>query len=946
MLSIVYFTRSDDSEELTTLEETVLQHAKIDSIPVHIVKEDALSTLSDFIRDNVKTPYVMLAKSNTYLHLVHLRKLLDESKKDSFECFANHFDQTTRTIDADCGFLVKKELLSGFSPAGGLSNFSSEFTRQMTSHSSARINIRPGFNKQNFEASYMHTHHCETCISSFNSGIVYTLGNMSKSDMLRYHSFVDRQRNGKGVTMAIALMIKDEEEKIQETMSHYKNATYFPEIFILDTGSTDKTLERVREWQAAHPATRVIISESPFVDFSTTRNILLDQAYRESSCDYIMSTDCNDEMRGQDDCFKVLHHYAHFPVIFIDQVWSSPQMDPITFSNIRIVKNNGQYRWRYRVHEVLMNIRDVSTTPTVPPLVMKLPPSVHLYQFRDNEYEGIKSARYHRDLTFFLEDYEKTPKDRRIVYYLAQTYFFTNDFENAIVYCKKRIELNPIEEKDEEVYHSLMRICRCKILLKKPVHNIKKWLWRSWEYYPPGKKDIEPLILIANYYEQEGDIDTAMHLYMLCCSTTRPNHSLPLRLELYQFERFKKLAEMYYRKEQFDKIYPTYMRVLETGTPNQCKEIENLVSLYYPSCHKPSQPVVVLYGGLFYDRKWNGKMFFERKIALGGSETMVIRLAHLIAAMKRFQVYVFVNTDEEMTYEGVTYVKMERYNDFCRINTIRHLILSRDAERAFVKPNRIEKTHLWIHDLTHIGTMRDESAYNSVITLTPFHRTFYENEILGNHPQRAAIAKKGVVIPNFVQPFFSGSIKDYQRQLRALKPTHHRIIYSSCPSRGLLQVVNEWPIIRARYPDAELWLYCDFNNDYIRKVMPQVDEFLAHILTLPGVHNVGRLPEAEFIEHCKKATVWYYPTEFKETFCITAVQMMGNGVIPVYRKTGSLPSVVGDAGIIVTDTASTLEALAALQKEDYRNGLVKKGLERSRQYVEETVKKDWEKLLA
>jgi hypothetical protein len=42
-----------------------------------------------------------------------------------------------------------------------------------------------------------------------------------------------------------------------------------------------------------------------------------------------------------------------------------------------------------------------------------------------------------------------------------------------------------------------------------------------------------------------------------------------------------------------------------------------------------------------------------------------------------------------------------------------------------------------------------------------------------------------------------------------------------------------------------------------------------------------------------KCEMWYYPSDYEETFCLTAVEMMGHGVIPITRLTASLQNVVG-----------------------------------------------------
>jgi len=115
---------------------------------------------------------------------------------------------------------------------------------------------------------------------------------------------------------------------------------------------------------------------------------------------------------------------------------------------------------------------------------------------------------------------------------------------------------------------------------------------------------------------------------------------------------------------------------------------------------------------------------------------------------------------------------------------------------------------------------------------------------------------------------------------------------------------------------------------------------LSLIDNTPGVHNIGRLPEELFLEECKKANVWYYPTEWQETFCITAVQMIANGVLPIYTPVGSLPDVLEGSGIVIDDSFNLTNAL-----KRKRGLLLEKGFEVSKKYTTEKVKKMWLALL-
>jgi hypothetical protein len=947
MFSILYLTENEHIQPL--LIETVAEHAKHHNIPFHSLHVAALPSLGKFVSTTITTPYTIILKETTYPHIPNIIKLLQVDTVP--DCFCHHY--VDNVIDVNPGYLIRTKFLTAFAPNPftTFDDFSKNVTAYLTTIVGLNIMIRNGFNYLNFEASHYHTHHCDKCIESFTKSIVFTLANMTEKDIRKYHAILEKQRNGKNVQVAIALMIKDEEQKIKETLEFYKNSEFFPEVFILDTGSTDKTLEKVREWADEHQSTKLEIYEQPFVDFSTSRNYLLDKAYEFSKSEFIISIDCNDEMKSQKECIESLALYAHFPVVFIDQVWKSENSDPITFTNIRIVKNNGKYRWRYRVHEVLMADNDV-------PIMIRLIPEIHLFQFREPEYESIKSARYHRDLKFFLEDVEKYPEDKRLAYYLSQTYFFCQDFENCIASGKRRLALNKPDEYDEECYQTILRICKCKMFLAKPKYNVKKWWWYAWDYFiPQKKKDIEPLLQIAMLYEDE-DVDTALRLYQLACDTSKPSYNLPVRHELYSFERYKRLADMYYKKRNFEEVYRNYNKIIDYGKENnqppsqQLKDIDNMLALYYPSMHLHDKPVLVIYGGHFYDRFWDGKKFFEKTIALGGSESMVIKLAHSLT--DKYHVFVFVHTDNENTYDNVRYLRTERFNDFMCANRVKHLILSRDASKILPDFRKnVEKVHLWMHDMIETSPIVNAALYDTLITLSPFHKKWYEEYLNSrkdlSNDSKTQLRKKLLTIPNFVT-VTKGSNDISWKTLMKEKPSNRRFIYSSCPTRGLEQVVNDFVELQKTYPDAELYLYCDFNNDYVRSKMPPTDPvFVAlaeKIVNTKGIYNVGRLPEEKFMEECRKANFWYYPTSFTETFCITAVQMMINGVIPIYSNVGALPNVIGDAGVVMTNNKSLTDIVKGLEREEQRSNYIKKGLEKSRQYFQTTVvKKEWNKLL-
>lgn len=928
MTSILYLTSYIPPVISNTIGKTQKLH--------HVSLNNVSTQLEKIVKDDIKTSYTFIAPDTTYVNIIHVNELIKHLDV-SIDLIGNHF--IDNVLDVDCGIVIKTQSLLSFSSYVKLNgkNFDNinEFSKELSSYaylSKFVIAVKNGFNKLNYNATYATTHICDKCRESFLSSPVFTLANMSEKDFIDYHGFIDKNRDA---TIAVALMIKDEESKIEETLDCYKNHTIFPEIYILDTGSTDQTLTIVKNWSSKNPLTKMIIEEQSFIDFSSSRNVLLTRIYKESPCEFIISVDCNDELREQKKCVEMLARYYHCPTFFIDQVWKSAGSDPITFTNIRIIKNDGFYLWKYRVHEVLAYKLGDS------PIIVRLPKEIHLYQYRDPQYELMKSARYRRDLVYLLEDHALYPDDKRIAYYVSQTYFFCQDHSNAIIFSKKRIKMNKEDELDEECYQCILRIIKSKHALRAEKHNIKKWLWYAWDYFASQKKkDIEPLLQIIEYYEKD-DLDTALHLLCLACDTPKPNFNLPIRHELYEFERYRKLAEVYYKKRNFNKVYEWYSEILKhDALPEQKKGIEHLLSQYYPSYHKKDKPIVAIYGGFYYDRKWNGKMFYEKTIALGGTETMVIKLAHLLK--NNYHVYVFVNTDDQIEYDGVTYLKVEAYQEFVAINKIKHLISSRDASVVLSYPENVENSYLWLHDLTHAnGTLQHIEKFDHIITLTPFHKKFYEGFIDSSLPDKKIkqkIKNKITIVPNI------GCILNKlqtPKQLKTYKISSNRFIYSSCPTRGLDRVIKDFIECKKIVKDAELYVYSDFNNDYVKRVMGENASALLHLIQhTDGIVYRGRLPEEDFLAECRMANFWYYPTTFEETFCITAVQMMSNGVIPIYSEIGALPYIVADAGV-KCNSSDTLYSIIQTMNDDKRNLLMKKGVERSKMYTEVEIKRQW-----
>jgi glycosyltransferase involved in cell wall biosynthesis len=126
----------------------------------------------------------------------------------------------------------------------------------------------------------------------------------------------------------------------------------------------------------------------------------------------------------------------------------------------------------------------------------------------------------------------------------------------------------------------------------------------------------------------------------------------------------------------------------------------------------------------------------------------------------------------------------------------------------------------------------------------------------------------------------------------------HRAIYASCPARGLMTVLELWPEIRRRVPDAVLDVFYGFTPAYddMAESFPGLKFIKAACLQLldqPAVRFHGMVGHQELAEAFAASGVWLYPTDCRETSCITAMKALAMGCLPVTSGLAVLGETLG-----------------------------------------------------
>lgn len=325
------------------------------------------------------------------------------------------------------------------------------------------------------------------------------------------------------VSICGLIMVKNEESSIITTIDSIKHLN---EIIIFDTGSTDDTIKVVEKLRL-NSELKLIITNAIFVDFSTSRNEMLEFANNNSSSDYFLLLDANDELIG--DLSSVLSKESKLcDCYLIKQIWQTNNLNE--YFNLRLIKSKLNFKYAGEIHEYII----------VPPEYTQGKLDViTIYQDRRRGCESSKS-RWTNDLKILLNAYKRDPTDTRTVFYLAQTYDCLEIKGKALETYKIRYEMNGFYE---EKYYSAVK---CGDLYNSWDDKLK-WYLCAYSLI----KRAEPLIKIAEYYNSIKNFNLAHLFVRAACQETWPHDCLLfIDTDVYNYKRWHLLGIIsYYVKD-------------------------------------------------------------------------------------------------------------------------------------------------------------------------------------------------------------------------------------------------------------------------------------------------------------------------------------------------------------------------------------------------------------
>ena len=738
----------------------------------------------------------------------------------------------------------------------------------------------------------------------------------------------------------LCIMVKNGGAQFEDML--LKNMHLIDKWSILDTGSSDNTIDIINNVLVDKKYGNLY--QEPFINFRDSRNRLLELA----------GTDCKFTLM-LDDTYIINGELRDFlNETRSDQFASSYSLymksDDIEYASNRILKTDRNLKYLYKIHEVVQP--DNNITVIIPF------DKAYIFDGRFDYMEKRTMNRKDLDIRLLFEELEDDPNNSRTYYYLAQTYNLLEKYEETYYWFIKRItHVNSgfIQEKIDATFEA----ARCaNFKLNKPWAECEALYLQA---YALDNSRPDSLYFLGIHHYLEKDNVTAFDYFKRAFKIGYPSHcqySLKPTLSYHFLPKF--LAQLCYEFNDF-KLGEECCKLFIDKNALGCDSYDVIISWYnifinINKMYQLKEPLIlkindgkpllcfVADGGF---EPWAGADICVKGV--GGSETYIIEMARHIQKHGHYKVIVFCNTpnQEHTLFEDVEYIHLSKFHTFIKNTAVNVCIISRYSEYIPVAINGLtENIYLVLHDLGPTGLVIPiHPKLKNIFCLSEWHVQYF----LTNFPQFKDITvpfyygidtakfENHIMFPNCNNTSLSNNVN--MTIIEKVVKIPYKFIYSSFPNRGLYQLLQMWPTIIHKYPDANLHIYSDINGKWVTSLFPELmtkiktllDEYSNTNTNIKyNIHYHGWVSKTELSNAWATSEYWLYPCTFMETFCLTALESALSKTVAITNGLAALQNTVGSRGVCIDGDASTDEwqsnALNALfeimETTEKREGLI------------------------
>lgn len=263
--------------------------------------------------------------------------------------------------------------------------------------------------------------------------------------------------------ICLVMIVRDEEDTIEKCIKSV--AKYISYWVIVDTGSVDKTKEKIHEvmGELGIPGE---LHESEWVDFAHNRTENMRLSQGKGDWRFLMDADDEFVSFGENP-FESLsdeHNGYHVDI----------EYGSINFKRMHLFRSDAEWEYEGKRHNY--------------PVLRSGKPSIGLLQncsirtsASPEKRAESSDKKYANDAKILLAEHKKDPSNSRTVFYLAQSYRDCNKPRAAINWYKKRAEMGGW---NEEVYYSLLQVAELSAKTGAKEDDVLDMYLKAWETRP------------------------------------------------------------------------------------------------------------------------------------------------------------------------------------------------------------------------------------------------------------------------------------------------------------------------------------------------------------------------------------------------------------------------------------------------------------------------------
>lgn len=323
-------------------------------------------------------------------------------------------------------------------------------------------------------------------------------------------------------TLSLCMIVRDEERVLGECL---KSATpWFDEVIIVDTGSTDRTVEIAKEFGAR-------VFHFPWCDdFSAARNVSLSHARGDwvfwMDADDTLPPECGAKLRG-------LAWLAEEKTTgFIAQVHIPAAPGEVGFTvvdHVKLFRNLPGLRFEGRIHEqILEPIHRIGGR-------VERSDAYVVHSGYDYSTEGQKKKRV-RDLTLLEKDLADRPNHPFVLFNIGMTAYHMKEYDKAIVALERCLSISRPQESTVRKVYAMLSGCFSE---QGQFEEAKRRVEQGLELYP---HDPELLFRAGGIYRELKELPRSERAYRTLLQTRESGHVDSLDVTMTGFKAHHNLA--------------------------------------------------------------------------------------------------------------------------------------------------------------------------------------------------------------------------------------------------------------------------------------------------------------------------------------------------------------------------------------------------------------------